>query len=139
MAAAFAIAQGQRQAQKLTAELRADSREKLTAELEHTTENIIERTRTGFGGTMLSGLERVGRRVEQFATGASRGEVLESTLRFQAAGERDPFVRQQVQRNRVYSPDGASGQKCRNDSDKLHSQWRSAVFPDHIEPDDFTW
>ena len=97
-AAAFAIAQGQREAQKQTTEIRSSSKEKLTAELEKTMGDVVERTRTGIGGFALNKMEEFGARVEQFATGDTRGEVLENTLRARAATETDPFVQQQVGR-----------------------------------------
>lgn len=102
VAAAFAITQGQREAQKLTAEIRADLKEKLTAELEQTQANIVERTRAGAGGTALSAFESFGTYVEQLMSGESRGQVLENTVQFRAGTEADPknreFVQQQLQR-----------------------------------------
>jgi hypothetical protein len=102
VAAAFAITQGQREAQKLTAEIRADLKEKLTAELEQTQAGIVERTRAGAGGTAQSTLESFGTYVEQLMSGESRGQVLENTVQFQAKNEADPknreFAQQQLQR-----------------------------------------
>jgi hypothetical protein len=96
--AAFGIAQGQREAQKKGAELRTESKEKFTGELARTKELVAERTRTGLGGTIQHNFEGFGHRVEQFVGGRSRGDVLESSLRFQARNEGDPFVKQQVER-----------------------------------------
>jgi hypothetical protein len=102
VAAAFAIAQGQREAQKLTAEIRADLKEKLTAELEQTSATVDERTRTGIGGTSRWMFEGFGNLVEQMASGATRAQVLESSVQFQAKTEADPknrdFAQQQVER-----------------------------------------
>jgi hypothetical protein len=102
VAAAFAISQGQREAQKLTAEIRSDLKEKLTAELEQTQAGIVERTRAGAGGTLQSSFEAFGTYVEQLMSGESRGQVLENTVQFRANTEADPrnreFVQQQLQR-----------------------------------------
>ncbi len=98
VAAAFAIAQGQRQAQKATSEIRSDSKEKLTAELELTQESIKERTGTGIGGTAKGMFEEFGSYVEQFFGGETRGQVLENTVRFKAETTDDPFIKQQLER-----------------------------------------
>lgn len=100
--AAFAIAQGQREAQKVAAEIRSDSVQKLTAELEQTKAVVDEQTRSGIGGTSQSLLERAGLRVEEFMSGQSRGDVLESNLRDRALNEATPegrgFAQQQLER-----------------------------------------
>jgi hypothetical protein len=98
VAAAFAIAQGQRQAQKTTSEIRTNSKEKLTAELELTQESIRERTETGFGGSAKGKFEEFGSYVEEMFSGDSRGEVLENTVRFKAQTSDDPFAQQQLAR-----------------------------------------
>ena len=97
---AFAIAEGQRKASEETANLRADSRSKLEAELEQTFDNIQERTRAFLGGTILSGVERLGARSEQFTTGDDRATVLKNTLKFRAENETNAenksYLEQQV-------------------------------------------
>ena len=94
--AAFAISEGRRNAQRTGAELRTDSVEKLTAELEQTFELVQERTRAGYGGTALSTAERVGMRVEELVTGGSRGDVLQNTLQFRANAATDPRERELI-------------------------------------------
>jgi len=98
---AFAIAEGQRKASEETANLRAEGRAKLEAELETIFTNVQERTRAFVGGTVVSGAERFGARTEQFVTGADRAQVLLDTVKFRAASATNPedrkYLEQQVQ------------------------------------------
>lgn len=94
---AFAIAEGQRKASEETANLRAEGRAKLEAELETIFTNVQERTRAFVGGTVVSGAERFGARTEQFVTGADRAQVLLDTVKFRAANAATPEDRQYLE------------------------------------------
>lgn len=96
-AGAFAIAEGQRKASEETANLRAEGRAKLEAELETIFTNVQERTRAFVGGTVVSGAERFGARTEQFVTGADRAQVLLDTVKFRAANAATPEDRQYLE------------------------------------------
>lgn len=100
-AGAFAIAEGQRKASEETANLRAEGRAKLEAELETIFTNVQERTRAFVGGSAVSGAERFGARTEQLFTGSDRAQVLLDTVKFRAANATNPedkkYLEQQVQ------------------------------------------
>lgn len=101
--AAFAIAQGQREAQKTTGELRKSEADKLAAEIERTYSDALERIgESGFGSGVRAKLERASAFIEPLFTGKPRAQTLQEDLQILADTETNQntreFLKQQLDR-----------------------------------------